>query len=110
MVRRTTPTRHEPFLQQLCAWLSFAAMWHEVSESLGADDPARRRLHDYIAALAASSHCVPARVRVGPASISIGKDYDMVTTTGENSTATIGRLQLLELLAAGPTSVEIDDF
>jgi hypothetical protein len=43
-------------------------------------------------------------------SISIGKDYDMVTTTGENSTATIGRLQLLELLAAGPTSVEIDDF
>ena len=113
IVRKTTPTRHESFLQQLCAWLSFSATWYEVAESLDEGDPTRHVLHDYIAVLAASSHCVPAQVRIGSTSILIKEDYSMVSTESgplKLSTTTdcrqIGRLQLMELLAEAP-NVEI---
>ncbi len=93
LVRRTTPTRHASFMEQLCKWLSFSAMWYEIAESLGEGDPCRRSIHDYISALALSSHCVPAQVRLGSTRVSINESYSM-TVPG----ATLGRLQLKELL------------
>jgi hypothetical protein len=93
LVRRTTPTRHSSFMEQLCKWLSFSAMWYEVVESLGEGDPRRQSILEYIGALASSSDCVPAHVRIGSTCVSIDESYSMKTPG-----ATVGRLQLKELL------------
>ncbi len=93
LVQRVTPTRHASFMEQLCKWLSFSAMWHEVAESLVEGDPRTRSIHDYIVALASSSQCVPAKVRLGSTCVTIDESYSMRTLDG-----VVGRLQLKELL------------
>ena len=93
LVQRVTPTRHASFMEQLCKWLSFSAMWHEVAESLVEGDPRTRSFHDYIVALASSSQGVPAKVRLGSTCVTIDESYSMRTLDG-----VVGRLQLKELL------------
>jgi hypothetical protein len=103
LILRTTPTRYASFMEQLCEWLSFSAMWYEVAESLPGD-PCSGSIHDYITALASSTHCVPARVRLGSTCFSIDENYSMVTDRG----VSVGRLQLKEMLGFRDVSIEIN--
>ena len=96
IIRQTTRTKHASFMEQLCKWLSFSAMWFDIAESLPENDPWKEVLLAYIIALGSSSRCVPAQIILGSTQVSIDEGYSMST-----STSTIGRLQLKELVMTG---------
>ena len=96
IIRQTTRTKHASFMEQLCKWLFFSAMWFDIAESLPENDPWKDMLLEYITKLGSSSRCVPAEIILGSTQVSIDEGYSMST-----STSTIGRLQLKELVMMG---------